>query len=157
MGWRLQYGRLKDHNRCVGCRPLRTSSLERLRKTIETLHEIRKSNVKNFRIMGLLLATALVASACTAAGATKVDVAIQQNLPKVCSAIEIAHVAFTAVASTGKIKSGTVIKEGAAFAGVEVLCNDPSHATAVSASIRVAQAYVVITQALREAKVAGNG
>ncbi len=107
--------------------------------------------------MGLLLATALVASACTAAGATKVDVAIQQNLPKVCSAIEIAHVAFTAVASTGKIKSGTVIKEGAAFAGVEVLCNDPSHATAVSASIRVAQAYVVITQALREAKVAGNG
>jgi len=113
--------------------------------------------MKTVLTIALLLATGLVASACTTANATKVDVAIQQNLPKVCSAIEISHIAFSAVAATGKIKNATVIKEGAAFAGVEVLCNDPSHVTAVTASIRIAQAYGVIMQALREAKVAENG
>ncbi|AGB73754.1 hypothetical protein RTCIAT899_PB02635 (plasmid) [Rhizobium tropici CIAT 899] len=57
-----------------------------------------------------------------------------------CSALEIAHVAFSAVAATGKIKPATVSKEGAAYAGVETICADPSHTTTVNAVVLVAQA-----------------
>jgi len=97
-------------------------------------------------------AAGLVLSGCTTTGTSTIDTAVQQNLPKVCSALEVSHVAFVAVASTGKIKDKTIAKEAAAYAGVETICADPSHTTAVGAAIMVAQAYSVVSLALKEAK-----
>lgn len=102
---------------------------------------------------GLMLSVASL-SACSTLGNSQVDTAIEQNLPKVCSALEIAHIAFSAVASTGKLKPATVSKEAAAYAGVETICSDPSHTTAVDAVVKVAQAYAVVTSALQQAKAA---
>ncbi len=109
------------------------------------------------RILHLTMAASLVLSAVSLSACqttSNVDTAIEQNLPKVCSALEIAHIAFSAVAATGKIKSSTVGKEAAAYAGVETICSDPSHTTAVDAVVKVAQAYSVITVALQQAKAA---
>ena len=111
------------------------------------------------RILHLSMAAVLILSvaslsACSTLGNSQVDTAIQQNLPKVCSALEIAHVTFSAVAATGKIGSKTVAKEAAAYAGVETICADPSHTTAVDAVVKVAQAYAIVTSALQQAKAA---
>ena len=108
-------------------------------------------------ILHLAMAASLVLSAVSLSACqttNQVDTAIEQNLPKVCSALEIAHVAFSAVAATGKIKSTTVAKEAAAYAGVETICADPSHTTAVNALVLVAQAYTVVSSALQQAKAA---
>lgn len=101
------------------------------------------------RALLFAMAAGLALSGCQT---TKVDQAIEQNLPKVCSALQTAHVAFSAVAATGKIKAPTVAKESAAYAGVSTICADPSHTTAVGAVVLVAQAYVVVSAALQEAK-----
>ncbi|WP_199773525.1 cell wall anchor protein [Rhizobium sp. NXC24] len=109
------------------------------------------------RILHLAMAGSLmlsVASLSACQTTSQVDNAIEQNLPKVCSAIEIAHVAFSAVAATGKLKAGTVSKEAAAYAGVETICADPSHTTVVDAVVKVAQAYAVVSSALQQAKAA---
>ena len=83
---------------------------------------------------------------------TKVDVAIQKNLPKVCDALSTAYVAFAAVAATGKIKESTVKKVEVSYEGVQILCKDPANATAVDAVIRVTQAVIVVTNGLKEAR-----
>lgn len=109
------------------------------------------------RILHLAMAASLmlsVASLSACQTTNQVDTAIEQTLPRVCSALEIAHVAFSAVAATGKLKSATVAKEGAAYAGVETICADPSHTTAVNAVVLVAQAYAVVSSALQQAKAA---
>ncbi|NKJ03487.1 cell wall anchor protein [Rhizobium sp. SG741] len=109
------------------------------------------------RILHLAMAASLVLSAVSLSACqttNQVDTAIEQNLPKVCSALEIAHVAFSAVAATGKIKSTTVAKETAAYSGVETICTDPSHTTAVNALVLVAQAYAIVSSALQQAKAA---
>ncbi|NTJ63548.1 cell wall anchor protein [Agrobacterium rhizogenes] len=108
--------------------------------------------ILHLAMAGSLMLSAVSLSACQTT--SQVDTAIEQNLPKVCSALEIAHVAFSAVAATGKLKPATVSKEAAAYAGVETICVDPSHTTAVDAVVKVAQAYAVVTSALQQAKAA---
>lgn len=101
------------------------------------------------------VAAALALSSCTTTGTTsKIDVALQKNLPKVCDALDTAHIAFSAIAATGKVKAKTVAKEQAAYAGVAVLCDKPEQVTVATAIIRVTQAVIVITSALKEAKAA---
>jgi hypothetical protein len=102
--------------------------------------------------VAILAAAAVALSACTTTGTSDIDAAVQKNLPKVCSALETAHVAFSAVAATGKIKVSTVKKEAAAYAGVQTICSDPEHTSAINAAVLVGQAYVVVTAALKEAK-----
>lgn len=100
----------------------------------------------------ILAVAALSLASCTTTQTATIDTAVQQNLPKVCSALETAHVAFVAVAAVGNIKAKTVAKEAAAYAGVQALCVDPARATAIDAAIRVAQAYVIVSAALKEAR-----
>lgn len=104
------------------------------------------------RALLIVAAAAFGLSACTTTDTSKIDTAIQKNLPKTCSAIETAHIAFVAVAATGKIKDNTVRKEAAAYQGIQIVCDDPGKATAVSTLVAAAQAYVVISTALKEAK-----
>ena len=106
------------------------------------------------RTLALACVAGIALSGCTTSGTTKIDTAIQQNLPKVCSALSIAHSAFTAVAASGVVKPKTVAKEAAAYAGVSVICTDPSHTNVVNAVVLVAQAYVTVSAALQEAKSA---
>lgn len=82
---------------------------------------------------------------------TKFDGAIEQNLPKACQTLEAAHVAFTAVASLGNVKASTIAKEQAAYGGVIVICADPASTDLGTALVKVAQAYVIISTALKEA------
>lgn len=105
--------------------------------------------------MRSLLITAAACLALSACTTTSIDTAIQTNLPKTCQLIETAHVAFTAVALTGKISVRTVAKEQAAYQGVVILCADPGKSTATDAIVRLAQAYVVVSTALKEARGAG--
>ena len=104
------------------------------------------------RSLLLTAAAGLVLSACTT---TSIDTAIQKNLPKTCELIETAHVAFSAVAISGKISARTVAKERAAYDGIVILCTSPGKATAADAIVRVAQAYVAVSAALKEAKGGG--
>lgn len=102
--------------------------------------------------MLIACAAGIALSSCTTSGTTKIDAAIEQNLPKVCSALSIAHSAFSAVAASGAVKSSTVAKEAAAYAGVSIICTDPSHTNVVNAVVLVAQAYATVSAALVEAK-----
>jgi hypothetical protein len=104
------------------------------------------------RSLLIVAAACLALSACTA---TSVDTAIQTNLPKACQIVETAHIAFSAVAATGKIKARTVAKVEAAYGGVAIICADPSRVTAADALIRVVSASVVISKALKDARGAG--
>lgn len=83
---------------------------------------------------------------------TQIDAAIQKNLPQVCSAAATAHSAFVVVAATGGIKAKTVAKEAAAYQALATVCTDPESVTAATALVRAAEAYAIITIALREAK-----
>lgn len=97
-----------------------------------------------------IAAAALALSACTTT--SKLDTAIQKNLPQICSAAATAHSAFVVVASTGDIKASTVRKEAAAYSALQAVCADPGSVTAATALVRAAEAYAAITIALREAK-----
>ncbi|MBW9053468.1 cell wall anchor protein [Rhizobium mesosinicum] len=108
------------------------------------------------RALLIVAAAAVGLSACTTTDTSKINTAIQKNLPKTCSAIETAHIAFAAVAATGKIKDSTVRKEAAAYQGIQIVCDDPGNATAASTLIAAAQAYLVISTALKEAKAAAE-
>jgi len=81
---------------------------------------------------------------------TSIDTAIQQSLPKTCALIETTHVAFLTVAATGEVSEKTVKREQAAYDSAMLVCADPSNVTAANALIIAAQAYVIITQALKE-------
>ena len=94
---------------------------------------------------------AIALSACTQVQTDKIDIAIQKNLPQTCKLIETAHGTFTAVTTVKPVKESVVKKENAAYDGIRVLCADPGSVTASNALVLVAQAYVVVTQALKEA------
>ncbi|MDW5318359.1 cell wall anchor protein [Rhizobium sp. PL01] len=72
----------------------------------------------------------LALSACTT---TSIDTAIQTNLPKAGQIVETAHVAFPAVAATGKVKARTVAKVEAAYGGVAIICVNPAGVTVADA------------------------
>jgi hypothetical protein len=101
------------------------------------------------RSLLIMAAACLALSACTT---TSIDTAIQTNLPKACQIVETAHVAFSAVAATGKVKPRTVAKVEAAYTGVAIICAKPAGVTAADALIRVVSASVVISAALKEAQ-----
>ncbi|MDL2403834.1 hypothetical protein [Rhizobium mayense] len=85
---------------------------------------------------------------------TKIDTVIQQNLPKACSALATAHVAFASIAALGNVSRDKVAKEQAAYDGVVVICTDPANTTVADALVKVAQAYGVVATALNAAKAA---
>lgn len=101
------------------------------------------------KTLPLLAAVCLVLPACQT---TQIDAAIQKNLPQVCSAAATAHSAFVVVAATGDIKPKTVAKEAAAYQALATVCAAPESVTAATALVRAAEAYAIITIALREAK-----
>lgn len=103
------------------------------------------------RSLLIMAAACLTLSACTT---TSIDTAIQTNLPKACQIVETAHVAFSAVAATGKVSTRTVAKVEAAYGGVAIICTNPAGVTAADALIRVVSASVVISTALKEAREA---
>lgn len=104
-----------------------------------------------FKSLLIVAATAFGLSACSTTTGS-IDTAIQKNLPQICTAAATAHSAFIIVASAGAIKQSTVAKEAAAWAALDMVCKDPSSVTAATALVRAAEAYAVITLALRDAK-----
>lgn len=105
--------------------------------------------MKRFAIIAL---AALSLASCSTTDAARIDTAVQQSLTKACPALETAHLAFVAIAASGSISQRTIAREAAAYAGVQAICVDPGRATAVDAAIRVAQAYVIVSAALKEAR-----
>lgn len=97
----------------------------------------------------------IVAAACLAlAGCqtSRIDTAIQANLPRICSGASIAHSAFTVFAAGGSISAATQRREEAAWNALQPLCVDPSSQTAGSALASAVASYAIIAKALAEAK-----
>lgn len=101
--------------------------------------------------MHRIVALALCAPLLVACQTAKLDNVLQSNLPQACELLETAHLAFVAIAQSGQVPAGTVRKEAAAYAGVEVICADPANVTATTAIVRVAAAYSIVVLALKEA------
>lgn len=99
--------------------------------------------------VALIVAASLALSACQT---TDLDHAVSKSLPKACAALDSAFVAFSAVAVTGAVKDQTVAKVEAAYAGVAIVCEDPAHATATDALVRVIAASAIVAAALKEAR-----
>lgn len=96
---------------------------------------------------------AFIAAACLALSAcqtTSIDEAVNRSLPKACSALTAAHLAFSAAAVAGAVRQRTVQKVEAAYGGVTIICADPASATAADALVRVVAASAVIAAALKE-------
>lgn len=100
----------------------------------------------------MILCIPFVLASCTP---TDLDSAVQKNLPQICSATSQLHEAFLAITLSGLVKESTIKKEAAAWSGVELVCADPSNATAIGTLARVSAAYAMIVQAVKEAKMAG--
>lgn len=109
--------------------------------------------MKLTRILAMSLACvmAFAVSACTTTMAS-VDASVQKQLPAICANAKTAHVTFSLIASTGKIKSKTVAVELAAYNSIEPMCENPSSQTAASVLVTATLAYVQITSALKEAQ-----
>lgn len=103
-----------------------------------------------------ILAVAALSLASCSVTTGSIDTAIQKNLPQICSAATTAHAAFVIVASTGNLRQGTIQREAAAWAALDVVCRDPSSVTAATALVKAAEAYAAIAQALREAQKVEN-
>ena len=100
-------------------------------------------------VIAFLAATSIITGCTTTSG---VDEALQKSLPKVCDALNTSHIAFVAIAATGKISAKTVSKEAAAYEGVKTVCIDPGNITLPTAIIEVTQAVIIVTAALKEAR-----
>ena len=110
-----------------------------------------------FKLAVVAASAALLLGGCSlTATQTKIDTALTDGLPTVCSGLSVAHIAFTTIAATGKVKASVVTKENAAYAGIAVICSDPSSFTTSTALVKVAQAYSAISASLAEAKAATN-
>lgn len=80
----------------------------------------------------------------------KIDAAIAQNLPGICKGAASIHVAFVTVAGAdSRISAKAVAKEGAAFAAVKRLCNDPASVNSSNLIIVAAEAYAAAIQAMK--------
>lgn len=97
-----------------------------------------------------VLATALVALA--GCQTTQVDQVVQDTLPKACTALKVAYAGFSGVAATGVVKARTIDKVNAVYSGVQVACVNPETANSIDVILRVSQATIVITQALKEVR-----
>lgn len=103
------------------------------------------------RFTAAICAVALL-SACQSVA--NIDTAIQKSAPQLCDAATPLHASFLVAASTGIVSQKTINREAAAWGVVEPICLDPAHATSTTILIAVANAYIVISQAVREAKAA---
>ena len=98
----------------------------------------------------------IVALACSSALAgcqtTDIDTAVQKSAVQLCAAATPLHESFLTVASTGAISQKTIDREAQAWDIIAPICADPAHATSTTILIAGANAYIVISQAVREAK-----
>lgn len=104
------------------------------------------------RIKSLLIATLSVVSLALAGCTTTIDSAIQKSLPRICADAETAHIAFVAVAATGKVKQSVIDKEAFAYASLQPLCANPSQQTAATVLIQALTLYTAMSTALKEAQ-----
>lgn len=101
------------------------------------------------RTLPIIAAACLLLPSCQTING---DGNIANTLASSCQALETGHLAFAALTLSGDIRQSTIDKEAAAYAGVQVICADPSSITAGNALVRVATAYATIAIALKEAK-----
>lgn len=98
----------------------------------------------------------LIAAAATLALAgcqsTKVDKAIADNLPKICSGAAQIHSAFVVIAATGNLPAKAVTKERAAWAALSTVCRDPASVNSATALVTAAEAYAAMVAALKAAQ-----
>lgn len=106
--------------------------------------------MNRFVSLGFALCAVVMLGACQSS-LTKIDDAIAQNLPATCKALDVAHAAFVAVSTTGKVKASVVAKESAAYAGVATICADPASVTTSTALVKVAEAYAAVVNAMKAA------
>lgn len=99
-----------------------------------------------------ILVCAVASLALTGCVTTDIDNAVQKSLPAICKNAETAHIAFTAVAATGRVKASTVEKEAAAYAALQPLCANPSQQTAATVLIQALTLYTTMSSALKEAQ-----
>lgn len=100
----------------------------------------------------LLCALAVASLALAGCVTTDIDRAVQKSLPAICKNAETAHVAFVAVAATGRVKASTVQKESQAYAALQPLCANPSEQTAATVLIQALTLYTTMSTALKEAQ-----
>ena len=103
------------------------------------------------RTLPIIAAACLLLPSCATTG----DPSFQRNLTTACQALETGHLAFAALALSGRVKQSTIDKEAAAYQGVRVICADPSNVTTANALVLVATAYATVAIALKEAKTHG--
>jgi hypothetical protein len=101
------------------------------------------------RYLSILLVSVLGLVLASCAGNPKLDRAIQDNLPRICSSASQLHASFVIIASTGNVKADLVRKEAAAWAAVDTICRNPSQVNSSTALIRVAEAYAAMIAAMR--------
>ncbi len=109
---------------------------------------------KSFLAVAVSVAALSLAACSFQSTQDKIDAAITQGLPLVCSGASVAHVAFTTIAATGKLKPKLVNDEAAAYAGISVICADPASVNTSTALVTAAKAYAAVVTALNEAKAA---
>jgi hypothetical protein len=103
--------------------------------------------------MRMLLIAALAGLAALAGcQSTKLDKAIADNLPKICSGAAQIHSAFVVVASTGTVPAKAVTKERAAWAALSTVCRDPASVNSATALVTAAEAYAAMIAALKSAQ-----
>lgn len=83
---------------------------------------------------------------------TSVDQAIARNLPTICKNANTAHLAFIAVASTGKVSDRTIRSEQVAYNTVVGLCTQEGPVDSAAILVAVTAAYLEMTKALKTAK-----
>jgi uncharacterized lipoprotein YajG len=96
--------------------------------------------------------TLLIAAGALALAGCQTDIAIQQNLPSICSKATTAHAAFQIAALTGVVSDSVVRKEARSWAILEPLCRNPEQATTAEVLIAAIGAAATIQAAMNEAK-----
>ncbi len=83
---------------------------------------------------------------------TKLDAAIAQNLPKICSAAASVHSAFLVVSATGTVPAKAVKNERAAWAALYSVCKNPGSVNSTTALVTAAEAYAAMIAAIKSAE-----
>ena len=77
----------------------------------------------------------------TACQSTKLDAALQKNLPVICRTANNLHTAFLAAAASGNISDAKIRKEAAGYDSLQAFCADPGSVNSQNLLIAAAQAY----------------
>lgn len=100
----------------------------------------------------IVVASCAVAPLSGCQTATDIDAAIHKSAPQLCAAATPLHESFLTVAATGAVSQKTIDREAQAWVIIDPICKDPAHANSTTILIAGANAYIVISQAVREAK-----